>query len=150
MNTTADGSTINAPRLVVFHSGKKIFLDINYFVGYYVLVEGERKMKFLSRSEEFVLLSVLYLQEDAYGVAIRNQLQKMTGQSWAFGAVFVTLSRLEKKQMLESRLADPSPRRGGKSKRIYSLTPDGLEELARVRRIQAAAWKSVPASSLPR
>jgi PadR family transcriptional regulator PadR len=107
-------------------------------------------MKFLSRSEEFVLLAVLYLQEEAYGVAIRNHLQKMTGQSWAFGAVFVTLNRLEKKRMLESRLADPSPRRGGKSKRIYSLTPDGLEELAKVRKVQAAAWKNVPASSLPR
>jgi PadR family transcriptional regulator PadR len=113
-------------------------------------MEGEEVMKFLSRSEEFVLLAVLYLQEDAYGVAIRNHLQKTTGQSWAFGAVFVTLSRLERKQMLESRLADPSPRRGGKSRRIYNLTPDGLEELAKVRRIQAAAWKSVPASSLQR
>jgi PadR family transcriptional regulator PadR len=107
-------------------------------------------MKFLSRSEEFVLLAVLYLQEEAYGVAIRGQLRKMTGQSWAFGAVFVTLSRLEKKRMLESRLADPSPRRGGKSKRIYSLTPDGLEELAKVRKVQTAAWKSVAESYLPR
>ena len=53
-------------------------------------------MKFLSRSEEFVLLAVLYLQEEAYGVAIRDRLRKMTGESWAFGAVFVMLSRLEK------------------------------------------------------
>lgn len=107
-------------------------------------------MKFLSRSEEFVLLAVLYLQEEAYGVAIRDQLRKMTGESWAFGAVFVMLSRLEKKQMLQSRLTDPSPRRGGKSKRIYSLTVDGLEELAKVRKVQTAAWKAVPASTLPR
>jgi len=107
-------------------------------------------MKFLSRSEEFVLLAVLYLQEDAYGVAIRDHLRKMTGESWAFGAVFVMLSRLEKKRMLESRLADPSPRRGGKSKRIYSLTADGLEELAKVRKVQTAAWKTVPVSYLPK
>ena len=104
-------------------------------------------MKFISRSEEFVLLSVLYLQEEAYGVAIRNQLRKMTGQSWAFGAVFITLNRLEKKKMLESKLADPTPRRGGKSKRIYTLTAEGLEELARIRRIQQAAWKSVAVSN---
>lgn len=107
-------------------------------------------MKFLSRSEEFALLAVLYLQEEAYGVAIRNHLRKMTGESWAFGAIFVMLSRLEKKRMLESRLTDPSPRRGGKSKRVYSLTVDGLEELARVRKVQTAAWKAVPASTLPR
>jgi PadR family transcriptional regulator, regulatory protein PadR len=107
-------------------------------------------MKFLSRSEEFVLLAVLYLQEEAYGVAIRNQLRKTTGQSWAFGAVFVMLNRLEKKGMLVSELADPSPRRGGKSKRIYSLSPDGLEELAKVRRVQKAAWDSVSEPGLPR
>ncbi len=103
-------------------------------------------MKFISRSEEFALLAVLYLQEDAYGVAIRNHLRKMTGQSWAFGAVFVTLNRLEKKKMLESRLADPTPRRGGKSKRIYRLTTEGLEELTRIRRIQQAVWKSIAVS----
>jgi len=103
-------------------------------------------MKFISRSEEFALLAVLYLQEDAYGVAIRNQLRKTTGQSWAFGAVFIILNRLEKKKMLESRLADPTPRRGGKSKRIYRLTTEGLEELARIRRIQQAVWKSVALS----
>jgi PadR family transcriptional regulator PadR len=108
------------------------------------------KMKFLSRSEEFALLAVLYLQEEAYGVAIRNHLRKMTNESWAFGAVFVMLNRLEKKQMLRSRLAEPSPRRGGKSTRIYSLTVDGLEELAKVRKVQAAAWKTIPASYLPR
>jgi len=107
-------------------------------------------MKFLSRSEEFVLLAVLYLQEEAYGVAIRNHLRKMTGQSWAFGAVFVMLNRLEKKRMLDSGLADPSPRRGGKSKRIYTLTPDGLEELSKIRKVQKAAWKSVAESYPPR
>jgi PadR family transcriptional regulator PadR len=107
-------------------------------------------MKFLSRSEEFVLLAVLYLGENAYGVSIRNQLRKMTGQSWAFGAVFVMLNRLEKKRMLDSKLAEPSPRRGGKSKRIYGLTPDGLEELAKVRKVQKAAWKSAAASYQPR
>jgi len=107
-------------------------------------------MKFLSRSEEFALLAVIYLQEEAYGVAIRNQLRKMTGQSWAFGAVFVMLNRLEKKGMLDSELADPTPRRGGKSKRIYSVRPDGLEELSKVRKVQLAAWKSVAESCLPR
>jgi PadR family transcriptional regulator PadR len=150
VNPTPGWLRINAQRQVAFHPGEKFISDINYFVGYYVSIGGERKMKFLSRSEEFVLLAVLYLQEEAYGVAIRNQLRKMTGQAWAFGAIFVMLSRLEKKRMLDSKLADPSPRRGGKSKRIYSLTTDGLEELAKVRKVQMAVWKSVAESSLPR
>lgn len=107
-------------------------------------------MKLLSRSEEFVLLAVLYLDKEAYGVAIRNHLRKLTGQSWAFGAVFVMLNRLEKKKMLESALAAPTLRRGGKSKRIYSLTADGLEELSRIRKVQKVAWETVPESSLER
>jgi len=106
-------------------------------------------MKLLSRSEEFTLLAVRYLGEEAYGVAIRNQLRRMTAQSWAFGAVFVTLNRLEKKKMLGSKLSDPAPRRGGKSRRIYSLTPDGAEELARIKRVQQAAWKRVPVTERP-
>lgn len=107
-------------------------------------------MKLLSRAEEFVLLAVLYLGEDAYGVAIRHRLRKMTGQSWAFGAVFVTLSRLEKKKFLSSTLSEPSPRRGGKSRRIYSLTIDGQEELVRIKQLQQKAWRSVPETETPR
>ena len=104
--------------------------------------------KFISRSEEYVLLAVLYLEMEAYGVAIRRQLKRMTGETWAFGAVFVMLSRMEKKGYCTSRLADPTPERGGKSKRIYSLTPEGLEELKRIKNIHSAAWKKAAAASL--
>jgi DNA-binding PadR family transcriptional regulator len=105
-------------------------------------------MKFISRSEEFVLLSVYYMESEAYGVAIRRWLGKMTGQTWAFGAVFIMLNRLEKKGLLASRLSDPTPRRGGKSKRIYSLTPEGIEELSRIHKVQKAVWEKASASSL--
>jgi len=104
--------------------------------------------KFISRSEEFLLLAVLYLEKDSYGVAIRQQLKKMTGQTWAFGAVFVMLNRLEKKGYFTSRLADPTPQRGGKSKRIYSLTPEGREELTKIKNVQKTAWEKASASSL--
>jgi len=104
--------------------------------------------KFISRSEEFILLAVLYLENEAYGVAIRNQLRKMTGQTWAFGAVFVMLNRLEKKGFFISRLADPTPQRGGKSKRIYSLTSEGREELTKIKKVQNTAWEKAAASSL--
>lgn len=104
--------------------------------------------KFISRSEEFLLLAVLYLEKDAYGVPIRQQLKKMTGQTWAFGAVFVMLNRLEKKGYFTSHLADPTPQRGGKSKRIYSLTPEGREELTKIKNVQKMAWAKATASSL--
>jgi len=104
--------------------------------------------KFISRSEEYLLLAVLYLEKEAYGVSIRKQLRNMTGETWAFGAVFVMLSRMEKKGYCASRLADPTPERGGKSKRIYSLTTEGLDELKRIKNVNAAVWKKAAAASL--
>ena len=104
--------------------------------------------KFVSRSEEFIMLAVLYLEKEAYGVAIRHQLKKMTGQTWAFGAVFVMLNRLEKKGFLTSLLADPTPQRGGKSKRIYDLTLEGRDELTKIKKVQETTWKKAVASSL--
>ena len=100
--------------------------------------------KFISRSEEYILLAVMRLRKEAYGVAIRNQLTKDTGATWAFGAVHVMLTRLEKKGLLESYLAEPTPQRGGRSKRIYHPTKKGLEALADIRRIHEAAWKGLP------
>ncbi len=104
--------------------------------------------KFVSRSEEFILLAVLYLDKDAYGVAIRHHLRKMTGETWSFGAVFVMLGRLEKKGFLASRLADPTPERGGKSKRMYELTDEGRQELARIKKVEESAWKKAVSSAL--
>lgn len=104
--------------------------------------------KFISRSEEYILLAVLYLEKEAYGVSIRRQLKQMTGETWAFGAVFVMLNRMEKKGFCASRLADPTPERGGKSKRIYSLTPEGLEELKRIKSIHSTVWKKAAATAL--
>ena len=100
-------------------------------------------MKFISRSEEYILLAVYRLKPGAYGVTIREQLRTVTGKTWAFGALFVMLSRLEKKGFLESRLADPTPQRGGRSKRYYRLTPEGLRILEEVRRVHQAAWAGI-------
>lgn len=103
--------------------------------------------KFVSRSEEFLLLAVLYLGEDAYAVAVRGLLRQMTGETWAFGAVFTMLNRLERKGFFTSRLADPTPQRGGKSKRIYALTPEGRDELKRLKAVQKSAWAKAAAAS---
>jgi len=99
--------------------------------------------KFISRSEEYILLAVVRLKDDAYGVAIRHQLKQVTGESWAFGAVHVMLSRLEKKDLLHSFLADPTPQRGGRSKRIYSLTELGQKTLEQIKKVQDKVWSDI-------
>ncbi len=99
--------------------------------------------KFISRSEEYILLAVIQLQDEAYGVAIRHYLKKLTGKTWAFGAIHVMLTRLEKKKFLESYLAEPTPQRGGRSKRIYRVTSAGTETLEQLKKIQEKVWAGV-------
>jgi PadR family transcriptional regulator, regulatory protein PadR len=105
-------------------------------------------MKFLSRSEEMFLLAIWRLHDNAYGVTIRNNLQEVTGKTWAFGALFITLERLVKKEFLTSYLTEPTPERGGRSKRIYRITADGLEALKEIKKMQETLWAGIPELSL--
>lgn len=98
----------------------------------------------LTRAEEYILLSVSRLKDQAYSVGIRKDLQQVTGKYWSFGAVYMPLDRLEKRGLLDSYLADPTPERGGRSKRIYTPTKKGLEALEEIRKIHEAAWKGMP------
>jgi PadR family transcriptional regulator PadR len=101
-------------------------------------------MRFLSRPEELVLLAVWKLKENAYCIPIRAFLNKITHKTWSFGSVYDPLNRLEKKGLLESCLSGPTRERGGRSKRMYRLTPDGRRELAEIRALQKAVWNAVP------
>ncbi|MBN1271480.1 MAG: PadR family transcriptional regulator [Candidatus Aminicenantes bacterium] len=101
-------------------------------------------MNFLSRSEEMVLVTVWKLKEKAYSVIIREQLRKVTGKKWSFGSVYNPLSRLEKRGFLDSYTTDPVSERGGRSKRVYRVTPKGQEALTQLWSIQASLWEAAP------
>lgn len=105
-------------------------------------------MKFLSRPEEIILFAVFRLKENAYCVPIRKKASEISGKEWSFGAVYVPLHRLEKKGLVKSNFGEPTPKRGGRSKRIYKLTPAGLKALAEVRELHRAMWAEVPEFSL--
>ncbi|MBN2244218.1 MAG: PadR family transcriptional regulator [Candidatus Aminicenantes bacterium] len=100
-------------------------------------------MKLLSRTEEFILLAVLFLKDEAYSVKIRKWLNKITGKTWSYGALFISLEQLVKKGYLLSSLTDPLPERGGRSKRIYSITPYGQKALNEIKRMERIMWDSV-------
>jgi len=91
-----------------------------------------------------LLLAIWRLQQDAYVVSIRKQIKSVTGKSWSVGALHVTLERMEKKGMIESHLTLPEKKRGGRSKRVYSLCPAGKKELLEIRTIQEAMWNNIP------
>ena len=78
-------------------------------------------MKYLSRPEELVLLTIRKMKDEPYGVNIRKYVSKMTGKYWSIGSIYVPLDRLEAKGYVESYLANPTPERGGKSKRYYKF-----------------------------
>lgn len=72
--------------------------------------------------------------DDAYGLAIRKELEEQTGRTVTHGAAYVTLDRLEAKELLSSRMAAPDPDRGGRRKRFFRVTAEGMESLRISRR----------------
>ncbi len=101
-------------------------------------------MKLLSRSEELLINAIMKLKDNAYCNPIRDTLKEVTGKTWAFGAIFTSLDRLEKKGLIESYLGEATPERGGRKKRYYRITPEGFRELEEIRKIDKAMWGSLP------
>lgn len=88
----------------------------------------------LGEFEQIVLLAILRLAEDAYGVTIRAEIAEHTGREPKPGALYTTLDRLEDKGLVGSRLGDPTPARGGRAKRYYRVTAAGVEAIERAQR----------------
>jgi DNA-binding PadR family transcriptional regulator len=84
--------------------------------------------------EQIVLLAILRLDDNAYGVTIRKEIRECTGRNPAPGALYNTLDRLEEKGMVQSRMGDPSPQRGGRAKRIFTASAAGIEAVAHAQR----------------
>ncbi len=91
--------------------------------------------------EQLVLLAVLRLGSSAYGVPIVDEIVTKTGREVLRPAVYVTLRRLEEKGLLESSLGEPTPERGGRAKKYFVLTPEGLSRLREARRALVNMWE---------
>ena len=85
----------------------------------------------LGEFEKLVMLAALHLGEEAYGAPLIRELEERTGRTISAGAVYVALRRLEKKGLVTSYLGSPTPRRGGRPKRYFSVQPGGIEALRR-------------------
>ena len=101
-------------------------------------------MNLLSRSEELILLAVWRLQENAYGAAIRGHLSEVTGEDWSIAGVYGPLDRLAAKRLVRTHMGEPTPERGGRSKRFFELTATGVTALNTVRSVQQTMWKDLP------
>ena len=105
-------------------------------------------MKFLSRQEELLLLSILKLKDNAYGVTIREHVSKVTQKYWSIGAIYDVLDRLTRKGLVRTFVGVPTRSRGGKSKRFYTLTQAGFDALQEVRALQKKTWADLPQTVL--
>ena len=97
----------------------------------------------LGEFEHLVLLSILRLGPDVYGVPIIREIEERTSRTVSQAAAYLTLRRLEDKGWITSRLGDPSPQRGGRAKRYFSLEPDGLQRLHDARNVLLDMWDGV-------
>jgi len=100
-------------------------------------------MDVLSRADEILLLAILRLRDDAYGVSIVKEVRQRTGKALKLGGLWVSLDILAKKGLISKRMGDPTPARGGRSKIYYALTPDGLKALERIKRFNRSLWKGI-------
>ena len=99
----------------------------------------------LGEFEHMVLLAVLRLGDEAYAVAIRDEIEACTGRGASRGSIYVTLDRLETKGYLKSNFGDPTAVRGGRAKRFYALRPRALTALQESRRALLQMWRGVDA-----
>jgi PadR family transcriptional regulator PadR len=95
----------------------------------------------LGQFEELVLLALVRLGENAYGVTIRREIIERAKRDVSVGALYTTLERLERKGYVSSHFGAPTPERGGRAKRFFNIEAPGLRALNSVRRATAALMK---------
>jgi PadR family transcriptional regulator PadR len=111
---------------------------------YYKIAEIRKMKKYLTRSEEILLLAIWRLKDYAYGVTVREKVKALTGKTMSFGALYVSLDKLAQKGYVIKQKGTPIPERGGRHKIYYSLTAYGKKALQRARELNEILWDDVP------
>jgi DNA-binding PadR family transcriptional regulator len=102
-------------------------------------VKGEH----LGEFEEFTLLAVRALGDQTYAVPIQQYVEKVTARPISVGSIYAALARLEEKGFLRSTMSEAEARRGGKSKRVYTVTPNGLRTARDLHRVRERIWNAI-------
>src|SRR5499427_3452793 len=116
-------------------------LAIHLFLQY---CEHMRKGDYLGNFDLMLLLAVLRLGDEAYGVTIAQELEQHTGREVVIASVYARLERLQERGLVTSSLGDPTPERGGWAKRYFSITGAGICEIRDAWRSLMNMWKGLP------
>jgi len=96
---------------------------------------------YIGEFEELVLLTVACLGEEAYGVSIKEDIERRSDRTISVGALHSTITRLEEKGMLKSWLGEPTQERGGRRKRFFEITHQGKVTLHHMKDLRDELWK---------
>jgi DNA-binding PadR family transcriptional regulator len=110
---------------------------------FFAIIE-EMQRAYLGEFELMVMLVLARLGDDAYGVPISRELEQQRGHSVSIGSVYAALERLENKRLVASSLGDPTPERGGRAKRYFRVTREGLEQIRATRQLLTRLWRGLP------
>lgn len=107
------------------------------------ILEEMSRPDYLGEFELVVMISIIRLGEDAYGVPISREIEQQTARNVTFGSVYATLDRLERKGFVRSSLGEATPERGGRAKRYFRVTTTGLRMVRETKRILTKLWRGV-------
>jgi len=106
----------------------------------FTILEEMTKRDQLGNFELMVMLVLMRLGDDAYGVPICEELEKRTGRNVAVGSVYAALERLAGKGFVTSETGEPTPERGGRAKQYFHVTARGLKEVRETQRLLVRLW----------
>ena len=118
--------------------------DHLHFPNFFTIIEEMPRGSFLGEFELMVLLALIRLGDDAYGVPISREIEERAGREVAIGSVYAALERLQEKGLVASRLGDPTAERGGRAKRYFRITAQGLHEVRETQRALVKLWRGLP------
>ena len=100
-------------------------------------------MKYLTKAEEMFLLAIWRLKDNAYGLTLRTQIRESSHIDYSYGTLYGILDQLTHKEYIDRIKGDPTPKRGGRSKIYYRITPRGIEGLKKALEIHKTVWQGI-------
>jgi PadR family transcriptional regulator PadR len=103
-----------------------------------------RTQSTLSSFELMIILALIRLRDDAYGVPISQEIRKRSGRDVSIGTIYAALERLERKGFVSSELGEPTAERGGRAKKYFKVTGKGVREVRDVKGMLTRLWQGLP------
>ena len=98
----------------------------------------------IGESEELVMLTICVQQNEAYAFSIKQEIEERSGRRMNISAIHTTLYRMEDKGLVTSQMGEASSVRGGKRKRLFTVTPYGLKSLSKIMDLRSGLWNDIP------